>query len=254
MQGIAHRAALGDFEDDGVEIDAKLVAAFGETVWQIRFVEVPCRDVDRHIEGQPGVTPCRRLLDGGTEDPISQRFDQATILRHRDELLGHQPAASRMLPPHQCLYPADEASPAIDLRLVFEKQLMAVDRAGKLVQRRPGQCQEAAEQRAEPMELKRLLQFFDAEIGEQLNAVAPRHLQVKDHQARAPRDQMFPNDSRIVGCPHFKAGRFRYFCPGAPDRCIIIDDQHPICRSLVGHFNGGDFLWFPLTMANRVHQ
>jgi hypothetical protein len=68
---------------------------------------------------------------------------------------------------------------------------------------------------------------------------------------------MFMNDSGILGCPCFKAGRFRYFCPRAPDRCIVIDDQHPICRWLVGHFNspgglGGGIGVAPVGRARKL--
>src|SRR5947208_11888434 len=46
---------------------------------------------------------------------------------------------------------------------------------------------------------------------------------------------MFSDQIGIVGCPRFKAGSFCNYCPGTPDRRIVIDDQHPILRGLTAH-------------------
>ena len=88
--------------------------------------------------GQPFRPPGLRLAAGLAQDPGTQRMDEAARLRHRHELAGQHQAALRVVPAHQRLDRGEAAALEVELRLVVQHELAALERPAQLAARPAG--------------------------------------------------------------------------------------------------------------------
>ena len=77
--------------------------------------------------------PGRRIADRGAQHPCADLLDHPAFLGERDELVGPDRPARRMVPAHQRLEAADILAGGADDRLVGDPQLAAVERLAQVV-------------------------------------------------------------------------------------------------------------------------
>ena len=103
---------------------SRAAKTFCDEVW---LVELAGADVDgdRDVCRLRLIRPCRDLVAGRRQHPISQRQDQPGFLGQWNEVSRQQEAALRVVPSDQGLC-ADHAR-AFDLRLIKENELIGID-------------------------------------------------------------------------------------------------------------------------------
>ena len=100
----------------------------GSASWRVETLTLICRSA------APGrcVLPAAQLCAGGLEDPAADRDDVPVGLGQRDEAVGRQAPARRVLPADQRLDAGDPLGLELDQRLVLEEQLVALQRQAEL--------------------------------------------------------------------------------------------------------------------------
>ena len=88
----------------------------------------------------PMSSPCRapraHLAQRVVEDVVGQRDDQARVLGQRDELVGRQPAVHGVRPAQQHLGAGDHVGAQVDLGLVVQDELLALERRAQVAGQR----------------------------------------------------------------------------------------------------------------------
>ena len=92
---------------------------------KIRMAELPDADVDgdAQMAALRPMCPLRELGTGRLKHPASDRNDERRFFRGRDEIVGPDPAALRMIPTQQ-RFDACHAAIHADLRLVVDQELV----------------------------------------------------------------------------------------------------------------------------------
>ena len=99
---------------------------------QVLLPELARREVDRDPQARMPRLPRLRLRAGFAQHPFADRHDEAGLLGERDELgRRHQPMV-RLLPAQQRLGADDAAAGEVDLRLVVQRELAALERAAQV--------------------------------------------------------------------------------------------------------------------------
>ncbi len=78
------------------------------------------RQVDRHRQVQALGAPGRRLFQSRLQDPMSERADEARLLRDRDELIGRDDPVQWMGPPQERLDADDATGAQLGFRLIVD--------------------------------------------------------------------------------------------------------------------------------------
>ena len=103
---------------------------------QVLAVELPRRQVDRHLELHARLAPRDALRGGGLQHPLAQRVDQAGFLGQRNEHLRRHAAVLRVGPAQQRLGADDRAVVDAHHRLVVQPQrVVGQRRAQRRLQR-----------------------------------------------------------------------------------------------------------------------
>ena len=79
------------------------------------------------------IGPVGGLQHCGSQNPAADLADQPAFFGKRDELVGRNPAADRVLPAHECLEPGDFLARGSDDRLVANRELVALHRLTEVV-------------------------------------------------------------------------------------------------------------------------
>src|SRR5690349_19028452 len=100
---------------------------------ELGVLELPSREVDRHLQGTPVLllergAPCARLV----QHPFPERDDQTRLLCERDELERTELTLGRVLPADERFVAGDLVRLEVDDRLVFERELTALERIAQL--------------------------------------------------------------------------------------------------------------------------
>ena len=126
---------LGDLERETGRVDAGGLDGRAHVAREVGIRELAGRDVDAHVQVRgagPVVLPAAQLRAGGLEDPAADRDDVPVGLGERDEAVGRQAPARRVLPADQRLDAGDPPGVELDERLVLEEQLVALHRQAEL--------------------------------------------------------------------------------------------------------------------------
>ena len=125
---VLHQAALGDFELDRAVRHAVGRHALVDVLDQVAAFEQARRQVDRDRIGKTEIDlPDLGLAGGLLQGPFAQRHDQPGFLGQRNEIARwHQRGAA--LPAHQRLGADHARRSHVDLGLVMQDQLVALDR------------------------------------------------------------------------------------------------------------------------------
>ena len=132
MLEIAHQHRFGHFDAEAVRVGAGLQKNRLQTARDVALLELARRQVDADAQRrQPGLGPRDALLAGRAEDPFADRHDQADLFGDRDEFIRPDLAEFIAAPAQQGFDAGDAAVAQIDLRLVGERQLAALERAAQ---------------------------------------------------------------------------------------------------------------------------
>ena len=93
-----------------------------DVVRQVGVVEALGGEVDRHRDGEAGPLPAPRLPDGHAQHVTVEHPDQPAVLHRRDELVGRDDPAPRVVPAHERLDGDHPAGLEFHLGLVVEDQ------------------------------------------------------------------------------------------------------------------------------------
>src|SRR6185436_13538629 len=98
-----------------------------------RFVlELARREIDGEAEiGAALQMPRAHLPARRPEHPLADRHDRADLLRERDEVLRLHHPDTGTIPAQQRFESGDPSGLELELRLIDEKQLVALDRAAQ---------------------------------------------------------------------------------------------------------------------------
>ena len=100
---------------------------------EVRLAELMDRQVDRDPHVDAVLRPRGHLRARGLDDPVAERVDQAEAFGERDEEVGADHAAHRMMPAQQRLDAADHVPARVDLRLIVQFELPAIDGLAQVV-------------------------------------------------------------------------------------------------------------------------
>ena len=128
--GVLEHHALGDLEHERVGGPVAAGEHVAHEVGEGRCGELAGGDVDREQEVAPvvGVGPRRRLTHRGLEHPGAERHDEPGALGPGDDLVGTDEPASGWFQRRSASAPPDVAGPQVDLGLVHEGELVALER------------------------------------------------------------------------------------------------------------------------------
>lgn len=93
---------------------------------EIVLAQLRPRDVDRHANAHPALAPGAGLAAGFLDDPAADRADEPVALGFGDESCRGDDAAAAVVPAQQRLGRRDLQAAGVDLRLVDERQLAAL--------------------------------------------------------------------------------------------------------------------------------
>jgi hypothetical protein len=142
LRVLAHQLGLGDLQHQVGGVAADPVEPLQHLVGEGGGAQFERGDVDVHRElaaAEDPRPPPGDLGDRGFEHPDVQWHHQPGVLGDRDEPVGGEQPADRVLPPHQRLDAGDPPAGQLDDRLVAHLQLTVVDRVAQLI----GQSQPA---------------------------------------------------------------------------------------------------------------
>jgi hypothetical protein len=118
---IADQHVLGDLELEPFRCCTSLLEAVADHIDEVAVPELDRGNVERDsASGQPG-----KVAAGLTDDPRSDGYDKAGLLRDPQEFERREQAAPGMMPAQQRLVAENLAGAGGDLRLVVQLQLVA---------------------------------------------------------------------------------------------------------------------------------
>jgi len=130
---VAHDHRLRDLEFDVLRFDAGVLQGARHHLGEVAPQELHARDVHRDVlEGQALVAPAACLGAGGAQHPVTDRHDQSRFLGDVDQLQHRHGAELRVVPAQQRLESGEFAGRELELRLVMQAQLVAVQGAAQL--------------------------------------------------------------------------------------------------------------------------
>ena len=131
--GDLQRGGLGDLDRELRRVELELVQRTFDLRGEGRIAELGGRRVDRDTERAVVLPPVARIGAGSAQHLAAQGADQAGRLRDDDEVLRHEEAAPRMVPPDECLDAGEVVGPKVDHRLIPDDELVALERIPELV-------------------------------------------------------------------------------------------------------------------------
>jgi len=135
-RGVGHDHVLGDLElQEGGGHPAPGERG-GDVAGQPGVDEVRAAQVDRHGQLEARGPPGGALGEREVEHGERERADEARLLGQGEEAGGREQPAGRVLPAHERLDADDAARAQLDLRLVVQDELLAVERAREVPEQR----------------------------------------------------------------------------------------------------------------------
>ncbi len=129
----AHDGGFGKLELEPVRIDGALVDQPRQCRQQLAVLELPERQVDRHVQRvRTLLVQALQVAQGAGDDPVAERHDQAAFLGHGNEGVRPEQTAFGMQPTHQRLDADHAARVQTQPRLVVQLQLTTAQRAAQL--------------------------------------------------------------------------------------------------------------------------
>ena len=127
----ASKHRLRKFQLDICRIEVTLAQRTLHFVCKLRIVELTGREVDRHLKTIHGPRPLTRLTAGFINCPFAHADQQTHFLGYWQKCTCWYDAHAIWLPAQQRLKAHDCARCRIDLWLVMQPQLIALDRLTK---------------------------------------------------------------------------------------------------------------------------
>ena len=125
-----HHAALGDFKHQRKVIARQLRQQFIHVLVERRRAQVGGGDVEPDLASpRQRFGELRRIFGDQPEQVAGERHDQPVAFGVGDKDVGRDAAFDRMLPADQRFQPADAVAVGMEHRLVFDKELVALDAA-----------------------------------------------------------------------------------------------------------------------------
>ena len=129
----ADERALGQLEDQRIGRHARVCERRPDRALEVGLVELAARDVDRDPQLGIDLAQRREVGEREREHAAAERHDQTRLLRERDELVGRDPPARRVIPSCERLDRPDPPGRDLDDRLVGRDDLVALDRAAEII-------------------------------------------------------------------------------------------------------------------------
>ena len=127
-----HEQAFGDLELQERRRQAMPAEDLVDRGQEIVAAHLGRRQVDRDPQRMAGLRPGAGLSAGGVEDPAAERSNQPRGLRYRNELAGRDRATVRMPPAHQRFGAHDPIGARVELRLIHDAELLALERVAQV--------------------------------------------------------------------------------------------------------------------------
>ena len=127
---VGEEHALGDLELKPLGAQFMLGERGGDDVDDRRIVELDRGQIDRDPHR---IGPFDRLGERGLEHEFADLADHSAFFGQRNELVGRNRAAGRMVPPHQRFEPGQILARGAHDRLECDPQFAAVERLAKVV-------------------------------------------------------------------------------------------------------------------------
>ena len=247
-----HQLALGDLELDERRIDAGRRDDGPDALLEVMLAELPRREVHRHRHRRRAEPlPELQILAGALQHPLAHGNDEPGLLEYRNELDRRHAAALRMAPAQERLRPARLPIRKVDLRLVVQAELAALERAAQLethLRARPGARVDVGGEELEGVapgllgavhrRVGRAKQHFRvvAVRRERGDADARRHhdfLAADDRRGGEAIDDLLRNERRIVGLRQVGQHDGELIAADARDRVAITQrGLQALCRLL----------------------
>ncbi len=134
MGGIGHHRALRQLEAQQARGEGACLQEAGDVLDELDVLEVAGREVDRDRQVPPLVLPGVALLDRLPEHPAGEGLDEPTLLGQGDEPVRRNDPALGVPPADEGLRSHHRARLQVDLGLVVQEQLVALDGPPQLAQ------------------------------------------------------------------------------------------------------------------------
>ena len=178
---VGHDQRLGDLEDERARRHPVLAQGLVDLPGQAQVGEVAHRQVHGHRHVVALGPPLRDGAQRQVEHRERERRDEAGVLDDRQELVGHDDAALRVPPAHERLEADDRAGAHVDLRLVLQEQLAALEALAQLGrERQPGRGVDVVRGLVELEAAALDLRAVERDVGplqQQVDVVAVRRVQ-----------------------------------------------------------------------------
>lgn len=122
---------FGDLEADPVGFDVELFDELLNLGCEVPTHQLSGGDVDPHLKLRVIVLPLGQLADGLTQHGVTDLDNETALLGCFDECSGGQETSARVLPSEEGLDGADLTGVKVDLWLVVQGQLAAIDGLAK---------------------------------------------------------------------------------------------------------------------------
>ena len=130
--GVLYHHAFGEFQLQQLRLHPAFLQRLGDVLEQVFIGELARRQVDRHAQGRQALPlPGDVLHTGGVQHPFPDRHDEPGFLGERDELDGRHNTEIGMLPAHQRLDARDPLRIEVELRLIMQEELAALQAAAQ---------------------------------------------------------------------------------------------------------------------------
>ena len=133
--GVVDKGAFGQLQCQPVARNLRTANRVFNGKDDIVALQLDCRQVDRNTQRQfaaRALVPLRDSLRGAIQCPSAKRNNQSAFLRDRNELHRRNPATFGVLPPRQCLKPAQLPGVEIDQRLIMQVECPRRYRAAQI--------------------------------------------------------------------------------------------------------------------------
>ena len=131
---VFHQPRLGHLQFEGFGRQLVFLQQLADHLRQLRVAQLYGGEV--HRDAQTAVAlgmPLAQLAAGLIEHPLADLDDAAVLLRQRDEQIRRHQFALRMFPANQCFDTGDAVLAVVDLGLVDQMELVALERFAEIL-------------------------------------------------------------------------------------------------------------------------